>query len=334
MSRQRLALGVLMACALVTGTAHAQNTGPAQTDIDQVIKDLAGEDIIDQRAKQEVESKWNGNQSCRLGSITSNRAKEGGWPGPIEHMKFRFIRLDHGGQGWDDGMDKSGADINFLKFFRDNTAIKKIANKGEAHKIALLKKYPDDGFPPFVFLTGNGAMGRVAMTDIKILREYCLKGGMIFADAGSAKFHQSFVHTMRQVFPDKRLVDIADDDMLYQMPYTFPKGAPAFWAHGGRRPLGIKHEGRWVVIYHPGDMNDAWKSEGFIDVTPEIREDAMKLGINVVFYAFNQWSEATSPKKQEKKNIRDEVTTSGKDINKQDSIIYELPDTDLFNPKN
>ena len=62
--------------------------------------------------------------------------------------------------------------------------------------------YPKDGFPPFVYMTGNGHMGRVSSNDIKILREYCLKGGMLIGDAGSRQFHDSFVHFMRQVFPD------------------------------------------------------------------------------------------------------------------------------------
>ena len=35
------------------------------------------------------------------------------------------------------------------------TGFKKIANKGESHSIALLAKYPKDGFPPFVYITGN-----------------------------------------------------------------------------------------------------------------------------------------------------------------------------------
>ena len=48
--------------------------------------------------------------------------------------------------------------------------------------------------------------------------------------------------TIRQVFPDKQLLDIADDDMLYQLPYGFPNGAPAFWHHGGRRAMGLKTE--------------------------------------------------------------------------------------------
>ena len=135
---------------------------------------------------------------------------------------------------------------------------------------------------------------RVSTTDAKILREYCLKGGMLIGDAGSARFHQSFTHLMRQVFPDKPLIDIADDDMIYQLPYSFPDGAPAFWHHGGRRALGVKHEGRWVVFYHPGDMNDAWKSAGFTDVKPEMREAAMNLGVNLIYYAFTQWDDAVS----------------------------------------
>lgn len=191
-----------------------------------------------------------------------------GFPKAMANVKVRFIRLNHGGNGWDDGMGKSGADTNFLQAFGKATGFK-VAEKGESHAVGLLKKYPDDGFPPFVYLTGNGSMGRVSTADIKILRAYCLKGGMLIADAGSAKFHQSFFHFMRQVFPDKALVDIADDDMIYQLPNGFPDGPPAFWHHGGRRPLGIKHDGRWCVFYHPGDMNDAWKSKGSIDVTPK-----------------------------------------------------------------
>ncbi len=121
---------------------------------------------------------------------------------------------------------------------------------------------------------------------------------MLIADAGSRDFHRSFTRFIQQVFPDKRLLDIADDDMIYQLPYGFPNGAPAFWGHGGRRALGMKHEGRWMVFYHPGDMNDAWKSQGYTDVTPEMKESAMNLGINLVYYAFNQWDDAVTKAKK------------------------------------
>ena len=216
----------------------------------------------------------------------------------MDDYKIRFIRLEHSGKGWDDGMNETGADINFLREFSRITGLKKIARKGESHSIALLKKYPKDGFPPFVYLTGNDNMGRVSSADVKILREYCLGGGMLIADAGSARFHNSFIHFIRQVFPGKPLIDIADDDMLYQAPTRFPDGAPAFWHHGGRRALGIKHDGRWVAFYHPGDMNDAWKSSGYTDVSPEMRDAAMSLGVNLINYAFNNWDDAVTKAKK------------------------------------
>lgn len=249
---------------------------------------------VDEIMEKETQKTYEANPNAMAGNIGKGGGTKGGWPEGADDYKIRFIRLDHGGEGWDDGMNESGADVNFLRAFAQSTGLKRVARKGESHSIALLKKYPDDGFPPFVFITGNGNLGRVSSADAKILREYCLKGGMVIGDAGSARFHQSFTHLMRQVFPDKPLIDIADDDMIYQQPYGFPDGAPAFWHHGGRRALGVKHEGRWVVFYHPGDMNDAWKSAGYTDVKPDMREAAMNLGVNLVYYAFTQWDDAIS----------------------------------------
>jgi hypothetical protein len=254
---------------------------------------------VDRQLEEESQVTYVASANAKAGRMGKGGGTEGGWPQGMEDYKIRFIRLNHGGAGWDDGMNQTGADINFLRAFAGATGFKKIARKGESHSIALLKKYPKDGFPPFVYITGNHNMGRISSSDAKILRDYCLNGGMLIADAGSHRFHQSFYHFItRQVFPDKPLIDIADDDMLYQLPYGFPNGAPAFWHHGGRRALGIKHEGRWCVFYHPGDMNDAWKSPGYTDVTPEMRTAAINLGVNLVYYAFNQWDDAVAKAKK------------------------------------
>ncbi len=253
---------------------------------------------VDRVMEEQTQVQYQALANAKAGKMGKGGGDKGGWPEGMDDYKIRFIRLDHGGPGWDDGMDASGADINFLRAFAKNTGFKNIAPKGEKHSITLLAKYPKDGFPPFVYLTGNGGMGSVSSSDRKILREYCLKGGMLIADAGSPEFHRSFTYFIQSVFPDKPLLDIADDDMLYQLPYGFPEGAPAFWHHGGRRALGMKHENRWMVFYHPGDMNDAWKSPGFTDVTPEMRDAAMRLGINIVYYAFNQWDDAVAKAKK------------------------------------
>ena len=44
-------------------------------------------------------------------------------------------------------------------------------------------------------------------------------------------------------------------------------------------------------------MNDAWKSQGYTDVTPEMRDAAMNLGVNLIYYSFNQWNDAISKQK-------------------------------------
>lgn len=253
---------------------------------------------VDEMREKLTQLTYDATTVAKTGKMGKGGGSKGGWPEGMDDYKIRFIRLDHGGDGWDDGLNESSADLNFLRYFASVTGFNKIAGKGEYHSISLLAKYPKDAFPPFVYLTGNGSIGRVTSDDIRILREYCLGGGMLIGDAGSAAFHQSFTRLMAQVFPDKPLLDIADDDMLYQQPFGFPNGAPAFWHHGGRRGLGVKHEGRWIVYYHPGDMNDAWKSQGFTDVSPEMREAALNLGVNLINYAFNQWDEQIAKKRK------------------------------------
>lgn len=253
---------------------------------------------VDKMMEEQTQLTYKASANAKAGKMGKGGGTKGGWPEGMDDYKIRFIRLNHGGAGWDDGMNESRADVNFLEAFAKATGFDEIANRGESHSIALLDKYPDDGYPPFVYMTGNARMGRVSSREREILREYCLNGGMLIADAGSRTFDSSFRRFMRLVFPDKRLLDIADDDMIYQLPYGFPNGAPAFWHHGGRRALGIKHKGRWIVFYHPGDMNDAWKSQGYTDVTPEMRDAAMNLGINLVYYAFNQWDDAVGKKRK------------------------------------
>lgn len=211
-----------------------------------------------------------------------------GWPKQFAEYKIRFIRIDHGGLGWDDGMAEPVAEINLIQAFANSAGLK-FAQRGESHSMALLAKYPDDGIPPFVYLTGNGAMGRVSQADSETLRKYCLKGGMLLANAGNTDFHKSFLEFMNQVFPDKKLVEIPADDVIYQCPNALPDGAPSSLKPGGAKPLGIKEGNRWIVFYHPGDMNDTWKSPDHTDATPEMRKAGMELGKNLLCYAFNQW---------------------------------------------
>ena len=229
--------------------------------------------------------------SGKGGKMGAGGKGPGGWPDGMEDALVRFIRLKYNGEGWDDGMDKSSrADLNFLDYFRQLTGFP-TSTKTEAHSIALLARYPKGFAPPFVFMTGEGSI-RVSGREIKILREYLMGGGMLFADCGSPQWNGSFHSFIQQVFPGEPLLNIADDDVLFQLPFAFVNGAPPLWHHGGRRALGIKYKGRWAVFYHPGDLNDAWKKNRG-GLSQRMADGALEMGINIIYYSFTNYLELT-----------------------------------------
>jgi len=46
------------------------------------------------------------------------------------------------------------------------------------------------------------------------------------------------------------------------------------------------------VFYHPGDINDAWKS-GHSGLRPGLARQAHALGVNIIWYAFTRYGELT-----------------------------------------
>ena len=225
------------------------------------------------------------------GKLGTGGKGPGGWPDGMENAKVRFIRLEYNGRGWDDGMDSvSRADRNFLEYFRKLTGFK-VAEASESHSISMLRKYRKGFAPPFVYMTGDGAIN-VTASEVLILREYLLDGGMLFADCGSPQWDRSFRSFVQVLFPGESLRVISDDDPIFQLPFCFPNGAPPLWHHGGSRAMGIKHQGRWVVFYHPGDINDAWKT-GHSGMDPELVKGAYEMGVNIVYYAFTRYLELT-----------------------------------------
>jgi len=211
---------------------------------------------------------------------------KGGWPEGMENAEVRFIRLKYDGGDWDQNMGQ-GADYNLLLRFSQFTGFK-IASDTEHIEIPRLRRFPKDRAPPFVFLTGKGGIS-LSSSEASTLRWYCLEeGGCLFIDNGGGTFHSSVASMVRRVFPGKSLRVIASDDPVFQAPFLFPNGAPPLWHHGGSRAMGIRHNGRWVVFYHPGDLNDAWQT-GHSGVSKEVAEQAYRIGINVMYYTFNQY---------------------------------------------
>ncbi|MBN2301859.1 MAG: DUF4159 domain-containing protein [Lentisphaerae bacterium] len=253
-------------------------------------------DLDESKIMEDVEEKskvtYTADPNAVHGSLGDGKGGAPGWQDGFKDGLVRFIRLEYMGPDWDDGMDsQSRADMNFLDEFKRLSGGMKTARHSESHPIHMLKKYPKGQAPPFVFMTGSGAIN-IPGNDIKILRDYLMEGGMLFADCGSKRWDSSFRNFARQIFPESPLLVISDDDPIFQIPFIFPNGAPPLWHHGGENAMGIKVRNRWVVFYHPGDINDAWKT-GHSGIDPKLAEHAYQLGVNIVYYSFMRYFEET-----------------------------------------
>jgi len=226
-----------------------------------------------------------------LDELTENAragAGEGaGGYGGSKYGKVRFIRLEYRGD-WNQDMDENAGSNMLREFGRRRGA--RVAREEESLRIRLLKKFPPKQSPPFVYMTGSHGFN-LSDGDLKTLREYIVgRGGMIFGDCGGPQgFHHSFIRAMQRVVPRGRWVTIPRDDPIYQQPYLL-NGSPPLWHHGGYDALGIKHNGRWAVFYHPGDIGDAWKT-GHGGTSRSSWEAAYALGVNVIEYAILRYQE-------------------------------------------
>jgi len=210
----------------------------------------------------------------------------GGWPHGMEGALVRFIRLQYAGGNWDLEMGRRG-DYNLLIQFNKITGFP-IARETESREISRLKMFPKRKAPPFVYMTGSGNVN-LTESELKTLRWYLEEeGGMLIVSCGGGTFGPSVRRMFNRLLPGRPLVDISNDDPIFKAPFVFPDGAPPLWFHDGRRALGIKIDGRWAVFYHPGDMGDAWK-DGHSGASKHVADQAYRLGINLMYYAFNAY---------------------------------------------
>ena len=229
--------------------------------------------------------------TSRGGKLGKGGGNQGGWPDGMANAKVQFLRLKHSGNGWNQQMD---ADVNFLNAFHKMTGLK-INPVPQVRSVSDLDQYKKGYEPPFVFITGVGEIG-LSGAEKKALREFTLqKTAMLFADNGGGGFDGAFRRLMREMYPEYPLVVISKDDPIFKSPYLFPGGSPKLFHHGNET-LGVRGPGgRWLVFYHPGDLNDAWQT-GSAGISKSLANRAYQLGINVVAYSFNHKMAAEAEK--------------------------------------
>jgi len=167
----------------------------------------------------------------------------------------------------------------------------------ELNKRTTLRVYPrqvvvdlksDEIFNyPFLFLTGHGDI-QLSDEEVSNLRKYLTSGGFLYADDdyGMDKY---FRREMKKVFPNLEFVELPFDHPIYHILYDFPNGPPKIHKHTGKPPkgYGIFYQGRLVVYYtYESNVSDGWTAVH--NDPPEKREQAFRMGINIVLYALTQ----------------------------------------------
>jgi hypothetical protein len=139
---------------------------------------------------------------------------------------------------------------------------------------------------PYLYMTGHGNV-RFSDADLATLRRYLLQGGFLHADDNYG-MDQSIRRELARLFPDRPLVEVPLDHPIYHLVYDFPRGVPKIHEHDGKpaQGFGIFIDGRLAVYYtYQSDLGDGWEDPEVHKDPPEVREAAIRMGVNLVAYA-------------------------------------------------
>jgi hypothetical protein len=143
---------------------------------------------------------------------------------------------------------------------------------------------------PYLYMTGHGNV-RFSPAERAALRRYLLGGGFLHADDNYG-LDESFRREMTEIFPDTELREIPADHPVFHSVYDLAEGIPKIHEHDGQPPqaLGIFSGGRLVVFYsYESDLGDGWEDEDVHQDPHQVREQAIRMGVNLFVYVLGQW---------------------------------------------
>ena len=195
-----------------------------------------------------------------------------------ESQNLAVLKYDGGG----DWYSNPTALKNLIKFCNSNiqTTMDAKPHTVEVGSVAIFEY-------PFIHMTGHG---NVAFTnaDSKNLRAYLLSGGFLHIDDNYG-MKPYVLEALKTVFPDKEMSEIPLNHPIYNNEYSFPNGLPKIHEHDGLAPqaLGYFHEGKLILLFtFESDLGDGWE-DAIVHNDPEaVRLKALKMGANIIKYAF------------------------------------------------
>jgi hypothetical protein len=147
---------------------------------------------------------------------------------------------------------------------------------------------------PFLVLSGDRGFALPPDGELAKVRRFLTYGGFLLIDSAEGRaggaFDESVRKLLAQLLPGELPARIADDHVLWKSFYVL-SGAP------GRilaAPYieGVERDRRLAVVYTQNDLGGAWARDGYGRWEHEVipggdlqREDAFRLGVNLVMYA-------------------------------------------------
>jgi len=117
-----------------------------------------------------------------------------------------------------------------------------------------------------------------------------LNGGFLHIDDNYGMF-PFFKKEIKKIFPDRELKEIPVSHELFSSYFKFPNGLPKIHEHDGKPAVafGIFEGKRLVLLFtFECDLGDGWEDSEVHNDPPEIHEQALKMGVNIVAFAISQ----------------------------------------------
>jgi hypothetical protein len=203
---------------------------------------------------------------------------------------FTIARLKYDGGG--DWYSNPSSLPNLLAFLREQTGIPAASREAVvAPSDRAIFNYP------YLYMNGHGRINFSA-EDVSNLRRFLTSGGFLHADDNYG-MDESFRREIKKVFPETDLQEVPYTHPIYHCFYDFPQGPPKVHEHDGKpaQGLGIFYQGQLVVYYtYQSDLGDGWEDPDVHHDPEEIRQAALKMGVNIILYALRRSEFAVTPK--------------------------------------
>ena len=202
--------------------------------------------------------------------------------GMISAQSFSIARIHYSGGG--DWYSDPSSLPNLLSYLNSNTPM---SAYDEEFRIKLTDE--DANQYPYLYMTGHGNI-RFTEDEIIILRNYLIKGGFLHADDNYG-MDDSFRREIKRVFPSKEWVELPHDHSIFNSYFSLPNGLPKIHEHNGKpaQGLGLFEKDRLIIFYsYESDLGDGWEDPNVHNNPLELRESALKMGVNIIWFALTQ----------------------------------------------